>query len=602
METNVGLYESVEKLFWNSLTKKLSSFLLLFFIDVVYVGIYIDRERDVRELLAKGKVAPELVQQVIGVLDGGVYLLAALTIIALCLNVGQILFIRHLIVRPVRIITGVFNEIARGEGDFSRNLPLVTHDELRDLARSYNLFAEKMRQVISDVRTASVNIARDAVLVKSRVESSAADARQQGQMTEVVFSASVESTAAIESVSASTQQISSSTTKNLDIARESLDEMRDIADKINAVSEKVVRFNSTVDDLSKRSVSVKEIASLIREIADQTNLLALNAAIEAARAGEAGRGFAVVADEVRKLAERVNTAAVEITGNIDGMITRVMNTRAENEVINSDMLQAREVVGRSATQFEHMVGEFETTGEQLLQIAAAMEELSATNAQVHDNVNAIHDLSGIVAQHMSESEESSLKLARATESVQELVSRFKIGKGAFDRAVERTRLFRDAIQTQLTEMRNANVDVFDRRYEPIPNTDPQKYRVSWGNEYGRRCQQIMEDCVGSVPGAAFAVAVNNDSYLAAHNLKFSKPLTGNRDVDLVGNRTCRKFETPAELRAAKNREPLLLQTYLRDTGEILCDIAMPIMIGERQWGNVRVGVPAAALLEAKSEG
>ena len=596
MATNAGLYETIEKRFWNSLTKKLCSFLLLFLIDLVYVGIYVNQQKEIQGLLAAGKVSEDVARQVASSLDSGLYLMLVLTALGLCLNIGQIVFIRHLIVRPVRIITGIFNEIARGEGDFSRNLPLVTHDELRELAMSYNQFAEKMRQIIGDVRTMSVNIARDAVMVKTRVESSARDASKQGQMTEVVFSASTESTSAIDSVSASTQQISASTTTNLEIARASLGEMQDIAEKINAVSEKVVRFNATVDDLSKRSESVKQIASLIREIADQTNLLALNAAIEAARAGEAGRGFAVVADEVRKLAERVNTAAVEITGNIDGMIGRVMNTRAENEIINGDVLQAREVVGRSAKQFEFMVGEFESTGEQLLQIAAAMEELSATNGQVHENVTAIHDLSGTVAQNMQESEQCSLKLARATESVQELVSRFKIGTGEFDHAVGQARTFRDRVQAQLEEMKNGRFDVFDRRYQPIPDTFPPKFKISWGDEYGRRCQQLLEDCVAGIPGCAFAVAVNTDGYLSAHNLKYSKPMTGNKDVDLVGNRTCRKFESVAELRAARNTEPMLLQTYLRDTGEILCDIAMPIMVGGRHWGNVRVGVPAEALL------
>ncbi|NMF89786.1 methyl-accepting chemotaxis protein [Aromatoleum petrolei] len=591
-----SLYETIEKTFWNSLTKKLCSFLLLFFIDVVYLGIYLNQKTEVRTLLEAGKVSPELAQQVAGSLEGGLYLMLILTAVALIINVGQIVYIRHLIVRPVRIITGIFNEIARGEGDFSRNLPLVTHDELRDLAFSYNQFAEKMRQIIGDVRTSSVNIARDAVVVKSRVGGAANNARRQGQLTEVVFSASTESTSAIESVSASTQQISASTTKNLEVARASLGEMREISDKINAVSEKVVHFNATVDDLSTRSESVKQIAKLIREIADQTNLLALNAAIEAARAGEAGRGFAVVADEVRKLAERVNTAAEEITGNIDGMIGRVMTTRAENEVINADVLQAREVVARSATQFQFMVGEFETTGEQLLQIAAAMEQLSATNAQVHDNVTAIHDLSGTVAGHMEESEACTHKLARATESVQELVSRFKIGKGEFDHAVEQARIFRDRVQAQLEDMKNNRFDVFDRRYQPIPDTYPQKFKVSWGDEYTRRCQKLLDECLAAIPGCTYAVGLNVDSYLSGHNLKYSKPLTGNREVDLVGNRTCRKFEGVAELRGAKNTEPLLLQTFMRDTGEILCDISMPIMIGGRLWGNVRVGMPAEALL------
>lgn len=140
------------------------------------------------------------------------------------------------------------------------------------------------------------------------------------------------------------------------------------------------------------------------------------------------------------------------------------------------------------------------------------------------------------------------------------------------------------------------VNVFDRNYQPVGKTKPQKFRLAWGDEYTRRCQTLLEECLAAIPGCAYAVGVNSDGYLSAHNLKFSKPLTGDDAADLLGNRTCRKFENPGELRAAKNEQPLLLRTYLRDTGEILCDIAMPIRIRGQLWGNVRVGMSADALL------
>ena len=590
------LYETIEKTFWNSLSKKLSSFLLLFFVDLFYLGIYAHQKGAVKELLTQGQTPPELAASVNASLDTGLYAMAAMTLVALIINVTQILYLRYLIVRPIRVITNIFNEIARGEGDFSRNLPLITHDELRELSASYNRFAEKMRQIIGEVRKMSVSIAREAVLVKSRVEDTTVNVHEQASLTETVFTASSASTQAIQEVTGSTHAISDATHGNLEIARQSLTEMQDIAGKINAVSDKVLSFNHTVDDLSQRSESIKQIAALIREIADQTNLLALNAAIEAARAGEAGRGFAVVADEVRKLAERVNKATAEIAGNINGMIALVQNTRSENDEINADVHQTREVVTRSAEQFKHMVGSFEGTSGKLQEIAAAMEQLTSTNRQVHENVDGIHNLSGSVALHMEESEQSALELARATEAVQELVSRFKIGSGAFDQAVDRTRRFRDDIENQLAALAKRGIDIFDRRYQPIPGTNPPKFKVSWGDAYTQSCQGLLEDCLRDIPGCTFAVGMTSDSYLSAHNLRYSKPLTGNYDQDLVGNRTCRKFERPSELRSARNTEPMLLQTYQRDTGEVLCDIAMPIHIGGRHWGNVRVGVPAEALL------
>jgi len=596
MRTFTQLYETVEKVFWNSLTKKLGSFFFVGLFNLAYLAAQAWQTAEIGRALADGKITPDLAARIMGALETGQLMMFVITAVLLLFISAEVAYLRHLIVHPIRGMIDIFNEIGRGEGDFSRDLPLVTHDEFRELASSYNRFADKMRQIIGEVRTTSVGIAREAVQVRQRVESAAQHAREQGCMTTTVFEASSASTAAIEHVSQGATQITVSTADNLHIARESLTEMQDIAGKINAVSDKVLQFNHTVDDLSQRSGSVKQIAVLIREIADQTNLLALNAAIEAARAGEAGRGFAVVADEVRRLAERVNSATAEIVGNINGMLELVSETRSENEVINADVLHTREVVDRSAAQFERMVGEFEANGAQLSQIAVAMGSLSDTNARVHEEVSAINALSRTVAQQMDESEQRAEQLTKATEGIQELVSRFKTGRGAFDQAVGQARRFRERIQEQLENMVQQRVDVFDCRYQPIPNTRPQKFRTAWGDDFARRCQAILDDSLASTRGAVFAVAVNTDSYLSVHNRQFSKPLTGDYEQDLVGNRTCRKFERPPELRAARNTESLLLQTYLRDTGEILCDIAMPLVVGGRHWGNVRVGVPVDALL------
>jgi len=591
------LYDWTERTFWNSLTKKLMSFLLLFFIDVFYLGIYIHHQSVIAAELNKAGVDPQVVQRIGSALDGGLNLMIALTVVALLWNVLQILYMRYLIVRPIRTISGIFDEIARGEGDFSRNLPTITHDELRVLAESYNRFADKMRQIISEVRKMSVNIAREAVMVKKSVGDTACLSARQEEVTEVVFSASNEATRAIQEVSASTELISHSTEQNLNTARQSMGEMTEIVDKVQLVTEKLGRFNETVDHLAQRSDSIRQIASLIKEIADQTNLLALNAAIEAARAGEMGRGFAVVADEVRKLAERVNLATQDISSNIGGMIDLVRETQNENEMINNDIRQTRLVVEQSSEQFKRMVSDFERTGDQLTQIASAMEELTATNGQVHGSVTQIHDFSADVSKCMAGSEKSSLTLAAATENVQELVSRFKIGRGTFDHNVDVTRHFRDAIQASLEDMQRRGINVFDQNYQPISGTKPQKYSVSYENAYMQECQKLLDDALAQVTGGAYAVAVDTNGYLTAHNARYSKPMTGDYQTDLVGNRTRRKFEAPTELRAARNTQSMLLQTYLRDTGELLCDMAMPIHVGGRHWGNVRVGCDSNAFLD-----
>jgi methyl-accepting chemotaxis protein len=596
MNTFQEVYEWSEREIWNTLTKKLMSFLFLFMIDLFYLFTYLKVRHDIQDTLSSNGVSDLATTSVMTDLNFGLKILLVLTVTALVWNILQILYMRHLIVHPVKTITGIFEEISKGEGNFSRDLPLTTHDEFRKLAESYNLFAHKMRQIIGEVRNVSVSIARDAVLVNVNLAETATNVHQQAKLTDSVFVASNEATKAIDEVSRSTQIIANSTNVNLEQARVSLREMQDITQRINSVGEKVLHFNHTVDDLWHRSESVNQFATVIRKVADQTNLLALNAAIEAARAGEAGRGFAVVADEVRKLADSVNKAASEITGNVAAMLSQVKSTRAENDEINIDVQHTRDVVGRSSGQFQKMVGDFELTGEQLLQIASAMEQLSATNAQVHENVGSIHDLSARVSGHMTDSSKRTSVLSQSTEGIQELVSRFNIGAGTFEEVVGKTRVFRDKLKGALEEMVHSGQDIFDKNYAPLGKGKPQKYRVSWGEEYTRHCQSLMEDALRSIPGCLYAVGVNTDGYLSGHNLKFSKPMTGDDAVDIVGNRCNRKFEAPGELRAAKNEQPVLLRTYRRDTGEVLCDIAMPIKIDSHLWGNVRVGIMAENLV------
>jgi methyl-accepting chemotaxis protein len=389
--------------------------------------------------------------------------------------------------------------------------------------------------------------------------------------------------------------ISQSTEANLDTVRAKYAEMLGVVDKVQLVSDKMARFNDTVGSLALRSDSIRQIASLIKDVADQTNLLALNAAIEAARAGEAGRGFAVVADEVRKLAERVNLATQEINDNIAGMGTLVRDTQAENDLINADIRQTREVVERSSEEFQSMVTDFERTADQLNQIAAAMEQLTATNGQVHDAVTQVHGLSGEVAASMDSSEKTAQTLSTATESVQELVSRFKIGRGAFDFNVEQAHRFQSAICAKFEELLKSGVNIWDQSYRPVGNTRPQKYEVSYLRAFEQQVQPILESSLAALQGGIFAIVIDSKGYAPIHNTKFSKPLTGDNAADLVGNRTRRIWDDSTGQRSAKNTLPLLLQTYARDTGEILSEIDMPIVIGGRQWGNVRVGCDSRVL-------
>ena len=595
MNLFLKIYDACERTFWNTLTKKIFSFLFLFFLNFSYFYIYFSQKEYIISELKKNNVSPELLANITKSFDLGFDLMIFITLFIFSAYIIQIFYIRYLILTPIKKITDVFLEISKGTGDFSQNMKAVSHDEFELLAQNYNLFAEKMRAIISNIRSNSISIATQSVQVKQKVEQSASGAKEQSQITEIVFDASEKTTSAIKNVANSTELITASTSSNLMAAQNSLSEMQDVSSRISSVGEKITNFNNTVEDLSKRSVSINQIASLITEIANQTNLLALNAAIEAARAGESGRGFAVVADEVRKLAEKVTGASSEISNNINQMLSLVQNTKNENNEINQDVQLTKNVVANTVLSFNKMVLDFKNTEQELCQISTSMQELNSTNNIVHENVDFIHKLSQQVENDMQISEKLASSLTLETENVQEIVSRFKTGQGAFDEAVDKTRTFRDLILSQLLLIQQKQIDVFDKKYIPFGNNKPQKYHVSWGEAFTLNCQQLLEDALLNIPNCIYAVAVNTDGYLSAHNLKFSNPLTGDDKIDLAGNRTCRKFENPGELKAAKNEQPVLFRTYIRDTGELLCDIVLPIYIDNKLWGNVRVGVPADAL-------
>jgi methyl-accepting chemotaxis protein len=226
-----------------------------------------------------------------------------------------------------------------------------------------------------------------------------------------------------------------------------------------------------------------------------------------------------------------------------------------------------------------------------------MRNLEAANAHIHDQVSQIQGLSGNVSTQMNDSEASSRDLSSVTEGVFEVVSRFYIGDSAFDRSLRATEDYRDRIAAYLTEQFGRGVDVFDRQYQPIPGTAPQKYHTGYDQKVEARLQDLFEELMQRIDGCAFAIAVDVQGYSPTHIKKASRPLTGDAAIDLVQSRDKRMFNKPTELRAASNTAPSLMQTYLRDTGELLVDLAMPIHVGGRHWGAVRVGFSPLKLIQ-----
>jgi len=502
--------------------------------------------------------------------------------------------------RLLRSASEMFEELGAGRGDLGRTLELQGMAEAEDLAEAVNLFVSRVRELISDVRRLCVSIAIDAAKLARRIEETSNSAVEQGTLTGVIFTSSGEVQGAINSVSDNATSISTATASHVDAAQASYRELLEVTDRIEEIGQRLAQFNATVNELSRNSQGIRDIGMLINDISDQTNLLALNAAIEAARAGEVGRGFAVVADEVRKLAEKVKSATGVIAQNTERIIGLVGNTESETQKINADTERTREVVQKSSRNFEGLVQGFAVMNGQLREISAAMHGLQSANAHIHAQVSQIQELSSSVSARMSDSQTSSRDLASVTESVLSVVSRFQIRDSAFDRILRVTSECRDQVAGYLAEQADQGVDVFDRQYRPIANTNPQKHHTSYDQRVEARLQELFEQAMQRIEDCAFVIAVDSNGYAPTHIKNASRPLTGDAAVDLVHSRDKRLFNKPTERRAASNTEPSLMQTYLRDTGETLVDLAMPIYLNGRHWGAIRVGFSPLALIGRKA--
>ncbi len=455
--------------------------------------------------------------------------------------------------------------------------------------------AEKPKNTIATNFNKTMKVANKSANVIRRIKGTAAGANKQSELTDVIFNLSNTSSSAITDIAKNAQAISASTSQNLQTAKDSLQELVNVTGEVSKINVKLSSFTETVTTLSKNSESIREIVSLIKDISDQTNLLALNAAIEAARAGEQGRGFAVVADEVRKLAERVNAATGDISGNINEMSKQVSSTLAEIKDINEYTVYLKNVVERTSDNFHGMLSDFENNSSQIKGITQAIENLSQTNEDINGKASEIRTLSIQTTQQMKESEAYSSDLFTIAEEMQEDMSTFMVGTGLVQDVIHKTIGYRDIFQDKINAYYSNGINVFDTSYREIPNSNPKRYKTAYDDLVEKDLQPFYDKALSDIQGALYVLCVDENGYAPSHNSKFSKTPTGNYDFDLLNCRDKRIFSDKVGIALAKNTKPFLLQTYMRDTGETVNDFSMPIFVGSRHWGAVRIGALASVL-------
>ncbi len=466
----------------------------------------------------------------------------------------------------------------------------TTTETGRLLRTSYGSVLTGIRALIEDIRRIGISIAIDTTKVSDLVSSTAGKAARQQEISHEVSSASSQSSNAIAEVSKSVQYVADNTTNNLDMVRGSHTELMEVTGKIEQISGAVKLFQQTVEELSQSSASILKVVSTINDIAEQTNLLSLNATIEAARAGEHGKGFAVVAEEVRELAKRVKPATTEISENIQAMVAIVEKTERGTTEIGQYTADTSEVVGKATTNFDRMVHDFEQINDQLMKVAAAMTELATANTEVSENIGGIDTLCQEIAGSMHSSEQSVETLSNLTESMLEMVSTFRTGEGTFDRLIGWAQTARERVQQEIEAVGTSGANLFDTSYRKIPNTNPQKLETAYTAAFHRSIQPLFDALKKEMAGVIYSIAVDRNGYAPTHHAEFSRPPSGDPQQDLVYSRHMRMFNSnKTEQRRCSHTKPMLLQTYMRDTGEILNDLSLPIMINTKHWGALIIG-------------
>ena len=350
--------------------------------------------------------------------------LVGLAIAALGLLV--IWLLAHGIARPLRQMVAMLDDIAQGEGDLTRRLHSDRADELGSIAKGFNTFLGKLQTMISQV-VSSVQKVSDS----SEHTADIAIRTNQGvhkQMAEIdlVATAVHEMTATAQDVARNATHAAQAASNADQAANQGLSIVRDTSQSIAALAEEIGRAVGVVQALARDSENINAILVAIRAIAEQTNLLALNAAIEAARAGEQGRGFAVVADEVRNLAQKTQQATEEIQQMIQQLqqgtrdVVRVMeDSQGKTDISVQQAAKAADAL-ESITEAVSVINDMNT------QIASAAEEQSAVAEDINRNVINIGQVANEVAGGADESSSASAELTKLAEQQRRLINQFRV--------------------------------------------------------------------------------------------------------------------------------------------------------------------------------
>ncbi|MDO8892422.1 MAG: methyl-accepting chemotaxis protein [Sulfurimicrobium sp.] len=336
------------------------------------------------------------------------------------------LFIRRFVTKPLEEMAHGLHDIAAGEGDLTRRLKVRSADEIGEAADLFNQVMEKFGQLVHQVNNSALQVSAAARQLALGAQQVVDSSERQRDKSAATAAAVEEMAASISTVAQNTDEVQQLSEQSLERSHQGNESISMLVGEVDQVESAVKDIAAAVNEFTRSTASIHAMTRQVKDIAEQTNLLALNAAIEAARAGEQGRGFAVVADEVRKLAEKSSQSASQIDTVTQSLAQQSVTVDQAIERGLSHLLSSQDSMETVAIVLSEANSSVNAVGSKVADVAVITERQRSTSCEVAANVEAIAAMAAENSLAVGQTAKAAQHLEQLAESLQNTVSRFKV--------------------------------------------------------------------------------------------------------------------------------------------------------------------------------